>query len=210
MQRSFFMPVSLAESACCEARAAWDAVIRYVGKWGRWNCEYDRAYIEAGAPTLPARIADTVRRSGGWAVYLGLDPKSFPFQQKRFFEEYAAWTAVEREAVPLKQLVGEAQAMKLVADTSMPKAPEAPAADSTNKNLIYHKAPKAQEYVPPSEEQLRDRRAVLKAQLARMHQERAKRHEPDPTPATLTAPPIGGLPPSCRKARARKRALGIE
>src|ERR1700722_12293964 len=32
-----------------EMRAAWDTVIRYVGKWGRWNCEYDHAHIEAGA-----------------------------------------------------------------------------------------------------------------------------------------------------------------
>jgi hypothetical protein len=45
-----------------------------------------------------------------------------------------------------------------------------------------------------------NRRAALKEQLARMQEQRAKR---EPDPATLTAP-IGGLPPSCRKARARR------
>jgi hypothetical protein len=36
-----------------------------------------------------------VRRTGGWTVYLGLSAREFPFQQKRFFDEYQAWTAVE-------------------------------------------------------------------------------------------------------------------
>jgi hypothetical protein len=178
-----------------EMRAAWDTVIRYVGKWGRWNCEYDRAYIEAGAPTLPSRIADTVRRSGEWKVYLDLKPENFPFQQKRFFEEYAAWTAVEREAVPLKQLVGEAQARKVVADTAM-RPTKAPKAATPVPE-------KAEQYVPPSAAQLRDRRAGLKEQLAQIQAQRAKR-EPPPVPATLTAPIPGSLPSNCRKARARR------
>lgn len=77
-----------------EMRKAWEIVDRFAGKWCRWNCERDCAYVEAGAPKLSQRIMDTVRRTGGWTVYLQLAPEDFPFQQKRFFEEYKAWDAV--------------------------------------------------------------------------------------------------------------------
>ena len=78
-----------------ETRAAWDIVTKHVQKWGRWNSERDSAYIEDGAPILPRRALDTVRRSGSWMAYLAMDADSFPFQQKRFFEEYKAWTSTE-------------------------------------------------------------------------------------------------------------------
>jgi hypothetical protein len=78
-----------------EIRKAWDIVIAYTSKYARWNCERDSAYIEPGSPAISQRIRDSVRRSGGWSAYLGMSPDDFPFQQKRFFEEYRAWTAVE-------------------------------------------------------------------------------------------------------------------
>jgi|HubBroStandDraft_6_1064221.scaffolds.fasta_scaffold722131_1 hypothetical protein len=78
-----------------EMRAAWDIVTKHVRKWGRWNSERDYAFIEDGAPILPKRVTDTVRRSGSWMAYLAMDSDSFPFQQKRFFEEYKAWNATE-------------------------------------------------------------------------------------------------------------------
>jgi hypothetical protein len=87
-----------------ETRAAWDVVIKFVNKWCRWNDGYwdgeashvVSARVEEGAPQLPQRIVDTVRRTGDWAVYLRMEPRDFPFKQKRFFEEYQAWVAVER------------------------------------------------------------------------------------------------------------------
>ena len=84
-----------------ESRAAWDILTRHVGKWGRWGEDYLHAYIEEGAPTLPPRVVNTVRRTGGWGAYLGLSytddqrRRDAAFQQKRFFEEYKAWTLTE-------------------------------------------------------------------------------------------------------------------
>jgi hypothetical protein len=91
-QRIVGMEVPAVEA---EMRAAWDVVVKYVRKWARWNCERSSAYIDADAPKLPQRTLDCVRRSGGWMTYLAMDVKDFPFQQKRFFEEYQAWQAVE-------------------------------------------------------------------------------------------------------------------
>ncbi|MGA3105297.1 MAG: hypothetical protein ABSD53_12515 [Terriglobales bacterium] len=49
-----------------------------------------------------------------------------------------------------------------------------------------------------------NRRVALKEQAARMQEQRAKRAaDPSTSPATLRAP-IGGVPPSCRKPRARR------
>ncbi len=54
-----------------------------------------RGAREITAPELPLRILDAVRRSGGWSAFVRMTDEDFPFLQKRFFEEYEAWTAVE-------------------------------------------------------------------------------------------------------------------
>jgi hypothetical protein len=78
-----------------EKRLAWDVVEAFVRKWLRWNDDRTAAWIERGAPELSPRVRDTVRRSGGWTVYLRMTDEDFPFQQKRFFEEYEAFDEVQ-------------------------------------------------------------------------------------------------------------------
>lgn len=77
-------------------RMAWDAVESHVNKWLRWDDGRNNAYIAKGAPDLDQRITDSVRRSGGWTVYMRMTDKDFPFQQARFFEEFEAWTEIRR------------------------------------------------------------------------------------------------------------------
>ena len=113
-----------------EMRAAWDITIRHASKWGRWNDERSYAHIESGAPQLPERITDTVRRTGGWQAYLGMNLEAFPFQQKRFFEEYAAWVRTEIAGIELKKLISQPEVKRLVATTRMElpekSSPDAP------------------------------------------------------------------------------------
>lgn len=97
-----------------EARAAWDTAIKFVEKYvgsdaeGRYGPEYGRYGAwgppdevtgkprhPAQYPQLPQRMLDVVRRTGGWIQYKRMTEDDQPFQQKRFFEEYMAWTAVE-------------------------------------------------------------------------------------------------------------------
>ena len=83
-----------------EARRAWDEVRKFVGKYvsndvyGNYGPEH--GWYPSGYPKLSDRLLDTVRRTGGWKVYARIDEDNFPFIQKRFFEEYGAWAAVER------------------------------------------------------------------------------------------------------------------
>lgn len=83
-----------------EARKAWDVleafVRKYVGNsvYGEFGPEH--GWYPKAFPQLSDRILDTVRRTGGWKVYKCMTDEDFPFVQKRFFEEFAAWTAVER------------------------------------------------------------------------------------------------------------------
>lgn len=102
-----------------EMRAAWDVLTKFVAKWGRWNDDYTNAYIEKGAPTLPQRTVDTVRRTGGWAAYLVLShtdekrARDANFQQQRFYEEYKAWVAVERILPDLSKVLQISEGKKL-------------------------------------------------------------------------------------------------
>jgi|SRR5579863_7832640 len=87
-----------------EARKAWDATMKFMEKYvsndvyGNFGPEhgwYPRRY-----PTLSERILATVRRTGGWKIYKCMSNDDFPFVQKRFFEEYTAWAAVEQIEEP--------------------------------------------------------------------------------------------------------------
>jgi hypothetical protein len=104
-----------------EARKAWDVVMAFVTKYvsndvhGNYGPEhgwYDNF------PKLSDRILDSVRRTGGWKTYRCMTEEDFPFVQKRLFEEYQAWTAVEHidsskllTQIPAFQLIGNAKAM---------------------------------------------------------------------------------------------------
>lgn len=90
------LPGTEAADVDAEKRLAWDVAERFVSKWVRWNSDRTVAHIEARAPQLAPRILDSVRRSGGWTVYLRMTDADFPFVQRRFFEEYAAWSEVQQ------------------------------------------------------------------------------------------------------------------
>jgi hypothetical protein len=126
-----------------EKRLAWETVERFVSKYvgndvhGNYGPDFGwhgprlnpRGEIvkPASYPQLSDRILDAVRRTGGWKLYARMTDEDFPFVQKRFFEEYEAWTDVERisdrtrllEIPRVKELVS-AKAME-------PERPRAPA-----------------------------------------------------------------------------------
>lgn len=88
------------QSQDAEARKAWDVlqsfVSKYVGNDVHGDFGPEHGWYPKSFPRLSNRILDTVRRTGGWKVYKCATDEDFPFAQKRFFEEFAAWTAVER------------------------------------------------------------------------------------------------------------------
>lgn len=138
-----------------EMRAAWDVLIKFVDKWARWNSFYSQAHIESGAPTLPQRITDSVRRSGGWAAYLGMEPDDFPFVQKRFFEEYKAWTAVNLALPDLAKLLESSPAGKTIQLLKpMERLPSKP-----NPVIPVKRCPP-----PPADVEIADRREMLRQQ----------------------------------------------
>jgi hypothetical protein len=117
-----------------EMRRAWDELVRftekYVGmdsisgvyhpKFGfhgpRVNAWTGEIKKPATYPRLSQRILDCVRRTGGWAAYACMDEDDFPHQQRRFFDEYLAWLAVEKVepaklvgAPPTPQLSGKVE-----------------------------------------------------------------------------------------------------
>lgn len=120
-----------------EMRAAWDVLTAFVKKYvgcdpeGNYGPEHGfwgkmriggKSY-ENRFPALSQRILDVVRRTGGWRQYKCMTEEDHPFQQKRFFEEYAAWRATENvmpmmlPAAAAKQLV-EAKAMEPVKNST--------------------------------------------------------------------------------------------
>jgi hypothetical protein len=91
-----------------EMRKAWDVLIDFVGKWIQsdlhGNYAPSKGCRASPMPKLAPRILDTVRRTGGWSTYKCMSDSDFPFQQKRFFEEYLAWTEVN--SIPQSLLEG--------------------------------------------------------------------------------------------------------
>jgi hypothetical protein len=90
------LPGTEAADMNADKRRAWDVVEEFSSKWLRWNEDRTSAYIETGAPPISKRVIDCVRRSGGWSLYLRMTDEDYPFAQKRFFEEWEAWTDVDR------------------------------------------------------------------------------------------------------------------
>jgi len=111
-----------------EARKDWDVLIQFVGKYvdndvhGNYGPEH--GWYPKTFPKLSDRLLDTVRRTGGWRVYKLMDEESFPFQQKRFFEEYQAWTAVERIDSEHMLMTPTAQVKQLATAKMMEQASE--------------------------------------------------------------------------------------
>jgi hypothetical protein len=146
-----------------EARAAWDTVIdfadRYVQSDVHGGYSVDKGCRISAPPQLQQRIVDTVRRTGGWHAYKCMTNDDFPFQQKRFFEEYKAWNAVEQ--IPPTNLLTEMPRLQLVAKpiSSTPQLE----CEIRNASLppAVKKVPE-----PPTRAQIRDRREMLRQQIA--------------------------------------------
>jgi hypothetical protein len=131
-----------------EARKAWDVLTRFVKKYvgndvyGTFAPQH--GWYPKSHPKLSDRILDTVRRSGGWKVYKCMTNDDFPFVQKRFFEEYSAWTAVERIEQP--KLIREMPQLQLVAKpmdpltiserTPMAQSVDAPVVEAWGNHLL--------------------------------------------------------------------------
>lgn len=151
-----------------EARKAWDVLTRFVKKYvgndvyGTFAPQH--GWYPKSHPKLSDRILDTVRRSGGWKVYKCMTNDDFPFVQKRFFEEYSAWTAVERIEQP--KLIREMPQLQLVAKPMDPLtiSERTPMAQSVDAPAFKPKAIPE----PLTDAQLRDRREMLRQQATAM------------------------------------------
>jgi len=143
-----------------EARKAWDVLVSFVNKYvgndvyGVFGPEFGwhpRTY-----PKLSDRVLGTVRRTGGWKVYKCMTDNDFPFVQKRFFEEYAAWAAVEQ--VALGQLLMEIPRRQLGAKPG-PLPKEELLSKPPGIQVVVKKVPE-----PLTEAQVHDRREMLRQQ----------------------------------------------
>jgi hypothetical protein len=198
-QRITGMEVPRAEA---EMRAAWDVAIQFVekyvgndpegnygpefGRYGSRRVGYDEhgnpKYQAATYPKLPQRILDCVRRTGGWEQYKCMEIDDQPFQQKRFFEEYQAWLAVENVLDydhDFKMLAGHMPALRGLDAKSMdaPKVLDAKPASSPlltddeiraewralDEKLGFRAKPAPSE--PHSAAGMRERRAQAKQQV---------------------------------------------
>ena len=110
-----------------ETRSAWDLAVDFVAKYvsndveGNYGPEHGwhgtivingKVKRKARYPQLPQRILDVVRRTGGWKQYKLMSENDLPFQQKRFFDEYKAWAAVE-QAVDVSKSLPRPAVMRL-------------------------------------------------------------------------------------------------
>jgi hypothetical protein len=152
-----------------EGRKAWDLVTSFASKWVQSDPEgkyvITRGVRSSDPPKLSDRILDTVRRTGGWKVYVCMSDEDFPFVQKRFFDEYKAWIAVE--GVELPKLI-QGMPLRLVAkpmDAPKIRAPkqEPTAVPAFNAKVVP---------IQMTDTQLRDRREMLRQQSARLLHER--------------------------------------
>lgn len=110
-----------------ECRAAWDVLLRHADKWiiSDVNGGYkEKSYFGQNLeiPKLPNRIKDSLRRCGGWRAIKCMTNQDIPFVQRRFFEEYRAWTAVN-QVMSLKALEGVPGFSELVEAKRLPASP---------------------------------------------------------------------------------------
>jgi len=153
-----------------ETRLAWDFTISLVGKWGRWGEDYCSAYIDHDAPPIPPRVADTVRRTGGWGAYLGLSysnddrRRDAAFQQKRFFEEYQAWDAVKSAEQNFPALAAPKEVKRLaeVKRIDAPRPKVSPVIEMNPRPILSQ--------TPLSDVELTDRREMLRQQAEKLKQ----------------------------------------
>jgi hypothetical protein len=155
-----------------EARAAWDVLMNFVSRYVQsdvfGNYAPDQGCRSTPMPILSARILDTVRRSGSWRAFKCMTPSDFPFQQKRFFEEFKAWNAVN--AVPVARLALPGKPIRALAEGS---AKAKPCATDPKPSVCESARPSAsvlKEF--PNPQQIHERREVLRQQVELLAKQR--------------------------------------
>jgi hypothetical protein len=149
-----------------EKRLAWDTVLsftrKYVGNDVYGNFGPEHGWYPKNFPQLSTRILDTVRRTGGWAAYAKMAEEDFPFQQKRFFEEYQAWTEIQHVASDPSKVLEMPARGKVIALIAEP----IPTPREKNPEPVKIPAmPVKDFYKLPTEEEWRDRATLAKARL---------------------------------------------
>jgi len=163
--------------ADAEMRRAWDILISFVDKYVdtdvHGNYGPDHGWYGARAvrlegqwvqrpgtyPRLSDRILDVVRRTGGWKAYKTMTERDFPFLQRRFFEEYQSWTAVEH--VDSSHMIAPPPMLKELATKSTLPQENAPLSETLTLSRLAKKVPQ-----PLTDAELRDRREMLRQQAA--------------------------------------------
>jgi hypothetical protein len=155
-----------------EARAAWDALMNFVSRYVQsdvfGNYAPDQGCRATPMPILSERILDSVRRSGAWRAYKCMTLSDFPFQQKRFFEEFKAWHAVN--AVPVARLALPGKPIRALAEGSAKAKPCA-----TDPRPSVGKGARASASVLrefPNPQQIHDRRDFLRQQVELLAKQR--------------------------------------
>ena len=158
------LPGSEVPQSEAEARKAFDVVMdfarKYVANDVYGNFGPEHGWYPKSHPKLSDRILDTVRRTGGWEPYKRMTDRDFPFVQKRFFEAYAAWTAVEQ--VEVGRFLTQISPLQLVTK------PIGPPEVTMEPILAGRLATVKKMSEPLTEAQRHDRREMLRQQAATM------------------------------------------
>jgi hypothetical protein len=157
-------------SVDAEARAAWEMLELFVRKYvdcdvyGNYGPEhgwYPRTY-----PLLSERIMGTVKRTGDWRVYKTMTDEQFPFQQRRFFDEYKAFASV-RPILDSGRLLVMPQRKELPAPAAEPQAKPI---EKPIPQVIIAKVPPI-----PTQQDLHNRAMMAKAAAAEWKKKREQR-----------------------------------
>jgi hypothetical protein len=144
------------------AREAWDSMIQFVAKYvgndvyGNYGPEH--GWYPKTFPDPGQKISDTVRRTGGWRTYKCMTKEDFPFTQKRFLEEYAAWTAVEQ--ISSTKSLPQITRLQLVSKPMTTSKVSLPRTEPTEVPVLKAKPIT----VPMTDAELCDRRKLLRQQ----------------------------------------------
>jgi hypothetical protein len=160
-----------------ETHKAWDILLSFVSKWVQSDVEGTyriyRGVRSSSPPELSQRILDVVRRTGGWKTYKCMTNDDYPFVQKRFFEEYAVWSAVE--AIEPERLLTAPAVMLRLAAPSPTKIPATKPLDPVAAPIKAKVIP-----APLDDVQLRDRREMLRQQIESLAKRSETREETRP------------------------------
>lgn len=148
------------------AVAAWDTLLRFVDKnvWHNGNC-----YVADNTDTLDARIRTTARLAGGWEVLKCMTKDDYPHVQKRFVEQFLLHDVIQAATAANLLPPPRSPSKALAAPPTPTEAPTSPAPQLKTAGVI----PRAE----PSDEELRNRRAMLLQQAADLRKKHSGKQE---------------------------------